>query len=98
MSAYQPFDTAAELQTSTTRRVTAMLDRHGRILATHALWLEAAAGAPAIFQIGVRDNLIERWSEYARAGDRQAGRIVAGLESLLDGAGTPLELEYVVPG
>jgi PAS domain S-box-containing protein len=72
----------------------AALDKHGRIIAVNHAWGRFAlenGGNPVRVSIGA--SYLDVCRDAASAGDRDAGRILAALRTVLAG-GTPLQLEY----
>ena len=72
----------------------AALDKSGRIIAVNHAWGRFAlenGGNPVRVSIGA--SYLDVCRDAASAGDREAGRILAALRTVLAG-GTPLQLEY----
>ena len=72
----------------------AALDKRGRIIAVNHAWSRFAVehgGNPIRVSIGA--SYLDVCQDAARAGDRDAGRILVALRTVLAG-GTPLQIEY----
>jgi diguanylate cyclase (GGDEF)-like protein/PAS domain S-box-containing protein len=72
----------------------AVLDRHGNVVALNRAWRQAAAARGADEELGLGRNYLELASEARGPGAEGAAHAAAGIQAVLDGRRDRFEMDY----